>query len=336
MLNTSYSCDSRRARADSAGSRRIAPATVGQRRARSLLGVLLGLVLAAPGAQAQNLLANADFEFGPPDFHDAFGFYTEYVEWPVSARGAFSVRSNPNTWNGFFPPCADHTPGAGVKMMCLDGDTHLVAWAEELHNLEPNTVYSFSFWWLNLYPDNPAIIRVRFRPEPGENWQYYTEPPWEYLTLPTDCVWHQVQQCWYSGPFTNMTIVVENVQSGETGADFALDDMDFRKSLCTAPPVIVSNPPPVQYSHAGGSANFSVTTGFSCLVPTYQWRHKGVPLSDGPTGYGSTISGAKTSSMDISKLRFQDIGEYDCVVTNSCGSTVSGVSSLSFLSVFHF
>src|SRR5262249_22516925 len=57
--------------------------------------------------------------------------------------------------------------------------------------------------------------------------------------------------------------------------------------------------------------------------PTYQWRRAGVPLSD-----GGEVSGATTSTLTISPVGAGDIGSYDVVVTNACGSATSTAASL--------
>lgn len=73
---------------------------------------------------------------------------------------------------------------------------------------------------------------------------------------------------------------------------------------------------------SGTIAGFNVAvTGASPL--NYQWRRNGQPLADGPTGTGSTISGAETSALSITMPDSSDEALYDVVVTNSCGSTLS-------------
>ncbi|MCB9852670.1 MAG: hypothetical protein H6819_06215 [Phycisphaerales bacterium] len=73
--------------------------------------------------------------------------------------------------------------------------------------------------------------------------------------------------------------------------------------------------------------------GFSAAVTgaspfEFQWRRDGQPLSDGPTGLGSTIQGATTSSLTISTPSVADEAAYDIVVTNACGATMSAVAVL--------
>jgi len=60
--------------------------------------------------------------------------------------------------------------------------------------------------------------------------------------------------------------------------------------------------------------------------PTYQWRRDAEPLSNGPTGSGSIISGTSTATLTIANAQPGDSGDYDCIVTNSCGEVVSEVA----------
>ncbi len=58
-----------------------------------------------------------------------------------------------------------------------------------------------------------------------------------------------------------------------------------------------------------------------------QWRKDGVPLANGPTGTGSTVAGANGNLLLIN-VSDADEGQYDCVITNGCGSATSGPASL--------
>jgi predicted outer membrane repeat protein len=52
--------------------------------------------------------------------------------------------------------------------------------------------------------------------------------------------------------------------------------------------------------------------------PTYQWRKNGVPLVN-----GSRVSGATTNRLEIKPAGQIDLGSYDVVLTNMCGSATS-------------
>ena len=66
---------------------------------------------------------------------------------------------------------------------------------------------------------------------------------------------------------------------------------------------------------------------------TLQWYHNDVPLSDGPTGNGSTIGGATLTTLTILDAVWTDHGSYRLVATNSCGSVSSFAATLEFTGV---
>jgi hypothetical protein len=70
-----------------------------------------------------------------------------------------------------------------------------------------------------------------------------------------------------------------------------------------------------------GSAMFSVTAGRAGPF-TYQWRRGGVPIDavDNPS--------AITNTLTLTNLSISASGEYDCVVTNACGSATSAAAVL--------
>jgi len=84
-------------------------------------------------------------------------------------------------------------------------------------------------------------------------------------------------------------------------------------------PTIVSAPQNVSVA-LGGSATFAVTASGTAAF-TYQWRRNGEP-----------IAGAVSASYTIAATAYADAGSYDCVVTNSAGSTTSAAATLAVLS----
>jgi hypothetical protein len=58
--------------------------------------------------------------------------------------------------------------------------------------------------------------------------------------------------------------------------------------------------------------------------PTYQWQHAGATLAD-----DGRITGSRTANLTINPVTATDAGAYDCVATNSCGSTVSAAATIS-------
>lgn len=72
---------------------------------------------------------------------------------------------------------------------------------------------------------------------------------------------------------------------------------------------------------------------------SYQWHRRvetivgflDVPLNDGPTGVGSTISGVNFPSMFINNVRPQDAGQYWCAMTAGCATNPTFMTTLTVL-----
>ncbi|MCC6675600.1 MAG: immunoglobulin domain-containing protein [Phycisphaerales bacterium] len=79
---------------------------------------------------------------------------------------------------------------------------------------------------------------------------------------------------------------------------------------------IIAEEPQDKYACDGQPATFSVAVEGPGSY-TFQWRRNGVDLP-GQTGPSLTISGATS----------EDAGEYDCVVSDACGSTTSSAAVL--------
>jgi hypothetical protein len=85
-------------------------------------------------------------------------------------------------------------------------------------------------------------------------------------------------------------------------------------SISCVPPSITSQPASLVRC-AGQMASFSVAA--SGTSPSYQWRKN-----------GSNISGATSSTYTIPSVGVGDAANYNCVVTNACGSVTSNTASL--------
>ncbi|MEI9920901.1 MAG: immunoglobulin domain-containing protein [Bacteroidota bacterium] len=78
----------------------------------------------------------------------------------------------------------------------------------------------------------------------------------------------------------------------------------------------ISRQPTGDVKGVGQSITFSLAAGGSSL--TYQWRKGTTSLTD-----NTKISGATSDVLTISGLLVDDAGDYNCVVSSSCGSIVS-------------
>jgi hypothetical protein len=90
----------------------------------------------------------------------------------------------------------------------------------------------------------------------------------------------------------------------------------------STPAVRFASEPADQGVSGGGTASFSVTS--ARLGPyAYQWRRFGVPLAD-----GGRISGATTATLSVNPAQTTDAGNYDVIVSSSCGPDTSRAALL--------
>ncbi len=104
------------------------------------------------------------------------------------------------------------------------------------------------------------------------------------------------------------------------------DLVDSTGYIATIHGPVVVQPLPT-YACPGDSPSMSVTAA-PIGTPTYQWRRNAIPLSNGPTGSGSAIFGATTKNLIIQSASSADNAEYDCVVSDACGSMPSDPAPL--------
>jgi subtilisin-like proprotein convertase family protein len=110
-----------------------------------------------------------------------------------------------------------------------------------------------------------------------------------------------------AGDAANYDCVVTNSCGTATSTAAAL-------TVNTAP--AISGQPASLAACTGSAASFTVSASGS-PAPTYQWR-KG----------GNNISGANSATYGITSVFAGDAANYDCVITNSCGSVTSNAASL--------
>jgi len=98
--------------------------------------------------------------------------------------------------------------------------------------------------------------------------------------------------------------------------------------LLTAPcvPTSVNAQPIPQAVCQGNTASFS-TSPFGTGPFTYLWRRGGTPLADEP----NHIVGATAGTLGIVNTIATDQGDYDCIVTNPCGTATSSAAALTVL-----
>ncbi|KPK80046.1 MAG: hypothetical protein AMS27_17420, partial [Bacteroides sp. SM23_62_1] len=93
-------------------------------------------------------------------------------------------------------------------------------------------------------------------------------------------------------------------------------------SLVVYQNVTITSQPVSQQICEGDDAGFSITATGSGL--TYQWQKDGVNLAD-----GGSISGSATKDLTITGLVPGDAGNYQCIISGTCGSKTSNTVVMS-------
>jgi hypothetical protein len=89
---------------------------------------------------------------------------------------------------------------------------------------------------------------------------------------------------------------------------------------------VISGQPAAATVNEGGTAVFTVTatgSGGASGVLSYQWRYNGAVISE-----GSPYAGVNSATLTVSPVTSGVAGDYDCLVTNGCGSVPSESASL--------
>jgi len=111
-------------------------------------------------------------------------------------------------------------------------------------------------------------------------------------------------------------------------ANGTLASAGWARFIETGAPWVFANPRSVIVA-CQGDASF-VARPAAGYVPLFSWRHNGVPLTDGLTPTGSTVTGSQENTLRISTLSGADQGVYDVVVMDAdgCGSVTSATATL--------
>ncbi|MCB0643916.1 MAG: SprB repeat-containing protein, partial [Phaeodactylibacter sp.] len=182
----------------------------------------------------ENLIINGDFEAGDLGFTSDYALGTGGPWGPLSNAGTYAVASNTNDVHSNFASCTDHTTGSG-DMLIVNGSTlaNENIWCQVV-TVAPNTDYQFSTWIMTAISENPAILQFSI------NGNLLGDP---FEAAFQTCDWLQFFEVWNSGSLTTAEICIVNQNVGQSGNDFALDDISL-VPLCTSSSeksIIVSN-----------------------------------------------------------------------------------------------
>jgi PKD repeat protein len=185
-------------------------------------------------AHTNNLVVNGNFNNGGTGFTSSYTYSSNGV-----AEGVYYVSSNPQAFHPVMPLCGDHTSGTG-NMMLVNGATqaNVPVWTQTV-NITPNTNYAFSTWLQHMTSLNPAKLQFSINGIPiGTIFQANN----------VNCIWDQFYTVWNSGNKTTATISIINQNTGLSGNDFALDDIEFSELKVVIDSVKVMVAPPLPHT----------------------------------------------------------------------------------------
>ncbi|MBK8563116.1 MAG: BspA family leucine-rich repeat surface protein [Saprospiraceae bacterium] len=123
---------------------------------------------------------------------------------------------------------------------------------------------------------------------------------------------------WTGTSTTSSITVTTSTSSGNVQCVVTLPcgNLTLSKAVTVVAEPSISTQPSPQTQCVGSNVSFNVVATGNDL--TYQWRKNGTPLSNG----GST-SGATSAALTITGIAAGDAGNYDVVLTDTCGSTLT-------------
>ncbi|MEL7375826.1 MAG: gliding motility-associated C-terminal domain-containing protein [Bacteroidota bacterium] len=170
------------------------------------------------------LVNNGDFSAGDT------GFSTDYTfgnssggNGPLDDQGQYRITTSPPSVHDDFGDCGDHTSGNGNMMVINGSDDPVNVWCQTI-NVDAGIEYAFSAWVNTMVAQNPAMLQFSI------NGTLIGST----FTAPNQvCVWDQFFALWNSGANTSAELCIRNMNTNDTGNDFALDDISFRRT-CVA------------------------------------------------------------------------------------------------------
>lgn len=257
------------------------------------------------GNVSPNLVVNGDFEAGNTGFSSAYIYGTGGTYGLLSSEGQYAIATSPNATHMNFSDCADHTPTGVGNMLVANGSgtPNTSVWCQTI-NIDPNTNYLFSAWFMNALNDF-NVSDLQFYVNDVQIGSIFS-------TSPTGCIWSEFNEIWNSGSATTADLCIRNQNTSTGGNDFAIDDITFR-AVCVQYDTITISYDPLAISIASDLTfceNESENLTVSSTIPgiTFNWE-------GGSTG--STFTPTASGNYSVSAISAQG-----CAVTDSANVTI--------------
>lgn len=256
----------------------------------------------------------------------AFGYFWNGSQWEYGSD-YFDPQASPNNWFGYSVSILDDhviigAPGDDSSFMTDNGSAWLYGFGQQDWRLGgdfPGERFgsSVSVWGVRALIGSPNISGARLFRWSGTNWDDET-----FLYDPGGM---GSDQLGYSVSIADGVAVA--------GAHFAdapsIQDGGTAWVFSYAGPVALRQP--ITHAETAGlqAALSFIANGME--ANEYRWRRSRATLVDGPSPGGGMIIGAATNALIIENVGEADAGDYDCLVTDSCGITVSAAATLSIV-----
>lgn len=229
------------------------------------------------------LVTNGDFSQGNT------GFFGAYQNWTGSGNieeGRYRVTNNPRNVHDNFSPCPGN--GGGGNMMVINAATTVEdIWCQTI-TVDPGATYAFSAALATVVSENPAELQFRIN---GQLLGSSFNAPF------ATCQWTDFFELWESGGATSATICINNQNTNQSGNDFAIDDISFRRT-CVSEDSITISP---------AAAPVVTLEGETQFCDRSQPRSVESFLTEGPQNGIYTLDGATVSgNIDFSALSLGD------------------------------
>lgn len=249
-----------------------------------------------------DLVTNGNFNAGATGFTSDYALGTGGPWGLVSNAGTYGVGTNAQNLHSNFSPCTDHTGGGSMLVVNGAEVAGQNVWCQTV-NVQANTSYAFSAWLASVVGSSPAQLQFTVNGVAvGSGLNATTQT----------CNWLNFYGVWPSGSATVATICISNVNTSQSGNDFALDDISFAPFCTYTDEVVVSvqaDPQPDLGPDIEACMGDGVTLdGTFPGADSYTWQDGSTAASFSPA-----VSGTYWVEVDINGCTGRDSVDVDLI-----------------------
>ena len=168
------------------------------------------------------LVVNGNFSAGAVGFSSDYILGTGGTYGLLSDAGTYGVDNNAQDLHTNFAPCSGYNGGGNLLVVNGAEVAGQNVWCQTVP-VQANTNYAFSAWLASVVPSSPAQLQFTINGTAIGSGLNATAQ---------NCNWVNFYEVWTSGSATSATICISNLNTSQSGNDFALDDISFAP-FCT-------------------------------------------------------------------------------------------------------